>query len=75
MKIKIELSEGETPEQAEETFVKAIQTKKECSGMERFKDEALNEYLEHICIKHDEALNSLEKELKEEIQHAIQHKR
>lgn len=49
MKIKVELSQGETVEQADEFIAKALSAKHECDEGERYSDNAMNEAHDHIC--------------------------
>lgn len=49
MKIKVELAEGETVEQADEFMAKAMAVRAECDHGERYSDDAMNEAHEHIC--------------------------
>jgi hypothetical protein len=59
MKVRIDLQNGETLQDAEETLEKALKAKKECSEGERYADPVLNELHDSICDRHEELLTNL----------------
>ncbi len=75
MKVKITLDENETIEQADELLEKALVMKKDCSHGERYSDEYLNEFHEHVCKRHAELVNSLIEEVQQEIKQSVNAKR
>ena len=70
MKIKVELADGETVEQADEFILKAISKKTECDHGEQYSDEAMNEAHEHICGLFRNLTKGLQCEIKDIIEHA-----
>lgn len=70
MKLKITLKPGQTPEHAEELLEKALKAKNEFAHQERYADQALNEFHDYITDRHAKLVESILKEIEEEIQHA-----
>ena len=69
MKIKVELSQGETVEQADEFLAKALSAKSECDHGERYSDNAMNEAHDHVCG----LFNSLTKDLHSSVKDINEH--
>ena len=70
MKIKVELANGETVEQADDFILKAISRKSECDHGEKYADEAMNEAHSHICNLFGAMTKDLHSEVKDIIEHA-----
>lgn len=70
MKIKVELANGETVEQADDFILKAISRKSECDHGEQYSDEAMNEAHDHICGLFSSMTKDLHTEVKDIIEHA-----
>ncbi len=70
MKIKVELENGETVEQADDFILKAISRKTECDHGEQYSDEAMNEAHDHICSVFGAMTKDLHREIKDIIEHA-----
>lgn len=66
MKVKIELEKDESIEDAEHFLVKSIRRKHECSD-ERYSDEYLNQFHELICERHSQLVESILKEIEQEV--------
>lgn len=74
MKIKVELSNDETVEEADEFLMKAISTKAECNHGERYSDDAMNEAHAHICKLFETLTLELQTTIKDIIEHATRTK-
>lgn len=74
MKIKVELENEETIEQADEFIMKAISNKTECTHGERYSDDAMNEAHDHICSLFANLTKDLELNVKDIIEHATRTK-
>lgn len=70
MKIKVELDNGETVEQADDFIMKALAKKTECDHGEQYSDEAMNEAHTHICGLFTSLTKDLHSEIKDIIEHA-----
>lgn len=69
MKIKVELENNETPEQAEELLEKAvkkkIQSRKEYYSSERYYDEAIEDFHQLVTKEHQETLEQAIEEVQD----------
>jgi hypothetical protein len=71
MKVKVHLDHGETLEDAEEFLVKSLAHKKDFNNSERYSDAFLNELHDHVVKQHSKLIDTILKEVKQEIeQHA-----
>jgi hypothetical protein len=67
MKVKVELTNGETIEQADELLEKALKAKAEPSENERYADQHLNDFHDYINERHQRLVTSVLKEIEDEI--------
>ena len=56
MRVKVELENDETIEDAESFLAKSVAVKQECSGGERYADDYLNELEAYVCSEHRKVL-------------------
>jgi len=65
MKIKIDLEEGESLDDADEFLEKALKAKKKAPNPERYHDQAFEDFYQQINERHEDVLKNVALELKE----------
>lgn len=71
MKVKVNLENGETLEQAEEKLEKALKAKRECAHGEQYCDPAMNEFHDHIEARHKKVLERINQQIADEIKREV----